>query len=134
MQPQPRDLVTHPSEIPQRFAGVLEHPVKLGLLVGVRREAGTVSLSPRGAEFPSCGLHTAGTYQSDSLKKGSLFIGEKTVASESTHCSSSVNPCRIAAVDSCISAVAGGGHVSPLAPWHCSASHDHHRLYAFYFS
>lgn len=54
--------------------------MELGLLVGVREEGGIVSLSPRGAEFPSCGMHAADRYQSNSLRKGNLFTGENPVA------------------------------------------------------
>lgn len=77
----------------QSFAGVVECPVKSELFVGVQQEKGIISVSSKDTEFPICGLHIADTYQSDSLRKGNLFTGEKTLIVESTDCSPSVNLC-----------------------------------------
>lgn len=124
-----------PLRNPVGSAGVLECPGKLGLLGGSSLRGGEmVSLSPWGASFPSCGMHTANMYQSESLRRGNLTTGEKTVALESIHCSSCVHPGCTATADGCTSAGTGRGHVSPPAPWSCHASHDHHHLYTSYFS
>lgn len=41
---------------------MLGSPVTLGLSVGIRPEERAGSLSPRGAEFPSCGMDIADMY------------------------------------------------------------------------
>lgn len=102
--------------------------MKSELFVGVQQEKRIISVSPKDTEFPICGLHIADTYQSDSLRKGNLFTGEKTLIVESTDCSPSVNSCHTAPVDGCTSAGAGRYHTSPLAPQHCCASHHHHHF------